>query len=389
MSLLETLRYSGSALAAAVLLCCSTASHGADTLDCQVSVDSVLQNRYSPLHLFDGDRQDTQRRWVSSRAARPHWVQVSFAQPMALDTLVVTGHDSSKGLALTDARVQGLKGGQWHTLAAVADNDQQRVTFQWPTEPVRALRLAIARPCRADTTARLFEIELSGSGTRYRLAARHQQSPQRVIQRVSDQQLLESFRHLDFPRAVPPGDDQLDRRSACLRKFYASMLDWGRLVAKEFQYLPGEQSQRDHAPRGYYGDGGHTENSVRPICYAVLSNALLAELQPPEGEGVTDTQRQQLRDQAQAAIEYLTHAHCVHGGTCANGKPWGNQWQSAMWARRLGWVPGSCGTGWTGTSSCVWLGSWSLKRTGSWTWHLRAAFGTTPGRKRTPGTPGS
>ena len=42
------------------------------------------------------------------------------------------------------------------------------------------------------------------------------------------------------------------------------------------------------------------------------------------------------RESAIGLLRYLTAAHVSGGGACLNGKPWGNQWQSAMWARAAG-----------------------------------------------------
>lgn len=55
------------------------------------------------------------------------------------------------------------------------------------------------------------------------------------------------------------------------------LLAWSRLLGQHFQLVPG------HPDWGYYGDGGHQENAVRPICYAAWTNAFLAETEPPSG----------------------------------------------------------------------------------------------------------
>ncbi len=86
---------------------------------------------------------------------------------------------------------------------------------------------------------------------------------------------------------------------------------------------------------GYYGRGGHVENDVRPITYATMVNAFLAEVHPPDdtlGEG----DRARYRRDAVAALRYLVDSHKIGPGNCLNGKPWGDQWQSAMWARAAG-----------------------------------------------------
>ncbi len=112
------------------------------------------------------------------------------------------------------------------------------------------------------------------------------------------------------------------------------MAAWGRVVAPQFRPVPG------HPDQGYYGDGGHLENTVRPIAYAAWVNAFLARAEPPSGapEG---RERERFRAHATAALRYLTGSHGNRRGTCLDGKPWGDQWQSAMWARSAGMA------GWT------------------------------------------
>jgi len=147
------------------------------------------------------------------------------------------------------------------------------------------------------------------------------------VDRVDDDCLVSAIVPLAFEptEAKCPGP----RDQTLLQQYYDSMLAWGRLLGEHHRPVPG------HPDWGYYGDGGNRENSVRPICYAALTNAFLAEIEPP-GVGASHEQREEMRQQAISALGYLTHAQQVNGGACLNGRSWGNAWQSAMWTRSLG-----------------------------------------------------
>ncbi len=124
-------------------------------------------------------------------------------------------------------------------------------------------------------------------------------------------------------RTLPARSRQL------LQGFHDSILDWSEVLAKHFVPVPG------HSDWGYYGLPGNTEDDVRPITYAVQVNAFLSELDPPSGP-IDAERRARRRREAIAVLRYLTHSHISGGGNCLNGKPWGNAWQSAMWARSAG-----------------------------------------------------
>ncbi|MBN1590854.1 MAG: hypothetical protein JW888_15180, partial [Pirellulales bacterium] len=114
-----------------------------------------------------------------------------------------------------------------------------------------------------------------------------------------------------------------------LQEYYDSILDWGRFLRSDFRVVP------DHPDWGYYGDGDHRENAIRAICYAVCVNAFLAEVEPPTTR-LEKSDRARFRSEAIAAMRYLVQSHKSGGGACLSGRSWGNQWQSAMWARSLG-----------------------------------------------------
>jgi hypothetical protein len=295
-------------------------------ITCTVRVDSVLNSRFPPTRLFDGVRDDPASRWASSRAAVPHWVTLELDRSVVLDGMAVYGHDDTKGLALADAAVQVREGGSWKTLATVRDNRKARIEFSWNAVATRVIRLWISRPCRLDHTARLFEIVLCRGDTIIPLTVGDLDTRSAPDQ-VDDACLLSSVVPLVCERTLTSHHGK--QNQALLQRYYDSVFAWSRLLGKHFQAVPG------HPEWGYYGDGGDRENSVRPICYAALTNAFLAEIEPPNAVA-SHKQREQWRQQAIAALGYLTHAHRANNGACLNGKPWGNGWQSAMWARSLG-----------------------------------------------------
>jgi hypothetical protein len=129
-----------------------------------------------------------------------------------------------------------------------------------------------------------------------------------------------------FPRAalVPEATDP--RNGQLLDAYLDSIRAWGDVLRKEFLPVPQQPTW------GYYGLGGHTEDEVRPIAYAVLVNAFLAEAAEPRS-AFGEERRQLCREQCLAALRYLTQAHVTGAGRCLDGQPWGDQWQSAMWAR--------------------------------------------------------
>jgi len=136
-------------------------------------------------------------------------------------------------------------------------------------------------------------------------------------------------------QAVRPFPDEMlraagdDKGLRLMTGYYDSIRAWGEVAAQRFLPAP------DRPGQGYYGGGGHEEDDIRPIGYAVLVNAFLSEADPPGG-GVETALRTRCREHAVAALRYLTAAHLTGGGRCVNGKAWGDQWQSAMWARSAG-----------------------------------------------------
>lgn len=134
---------------------------------------------------------------------------------------------------------------------------------------------------------------------------------------------------MPFPERIILASPDGPREAGLMMGYYESLRDWGRVVSREFRPVPGRPGQ------GYYGLPRNVEDDVRPITYAVLVNAFLSRVAPP-GEGIGVAERACLEGEAVAALRYLCAGHVTGGSVCLNGKPWGDQWQSAMWSAAAG-----------------------------------------------------
>ncbi len=124
------------------------------------------------------------------------------------------------------------------------------------------------------------------------------------------------------------------RTRELMNRLYESVGLWGAVLRQRCQPVPGK------ADCAFYGDGGHQENDIRPLAYAALVNAFLASTEPPSG-GMSATDRRRAADECTRLLRYLAQGHVTGLGACQNGKRWGDQWQSAFWARSAvfaGWI---------------------------------------------------
>ena len=129
----------------------------------------------------------------------------------------------------------------------------------------------------------------------------------------------------------PPGSA---RTRELMSRLYESIRLWGGVLQERYVAVPGKPDC------GYYGDGGNLENDIRPIAYAALVNAFLAVAEPPAG-GMTAAERRRAAEECTRLLRYLAQGHVTGAGACQNGKRWGDQWQSAFWARSAvlaGWI---------------------------------------------------
>jgi hypothetical protein len=116
------------------------------------------------------------------------------------------------------------------------------------------------------------------------------------------------------------------RTRELMDRLYESIRLWGALLQQRSQPVPGKPGC------AYYGDGGNQENDIRPIAYAALVNAFLAATESPAG-GMPEPDRRRAADECVRLLRYLGQGHVTGQGACQNGKRWGDQWQSAFWAR--------------------------------------------------------
>ena len=121
------------------------------------------------------------------------------------------------------------------------------------------------------------------------------------------------------------------RRHELIAAYHASLVDWGEVVRSRVQPVP------DRPGELFIGRPRHVENDVRPTAYAAMVLSFLAETHQPNAS-ITEVDRTEMRKQAIGLLRYLALSHVSNGGACANGKPWGNGWQSAMWARAVGFA---------------------------------------------------
>jgi F5/8 type C domain-containing protein len=292
------------------------AASGEESVPCTVQADSTLAHpRFAPFRLFDGNTTDPESRWASSRSPEPHWIAISFPKPISIDRIVVHAH-KEPDLVLRACVVQVQEDGVWRTLAAVSKNSQTPVEFSFTQCQPQSVRLWITDACRRDSTARLFEIELFAGDERIPLAVH--QSDSLMQPRIDDDALLESVRPLPNSLFVKP--DEEDRNGQLLAAYRQAIARWGDVLAERIVPVP------ERTAEAFYGRGGNREDDVRPIGYAVMVNAILWRI---DGEDRT-------RNDASAALRYLTASHVTGPSTCLNGKKWGDAWQSAMWARAAG-----------------------------------------------------
>jgi hypothetical protein len=87
-------------------------------------------------------------------------------------------------------------------------------------------------------------------------------------------------------------------------------------------------------PVGFFGDPDHAEMGLRSMGNVVFVLALLAT-EPRYDARVTGMSRDWCLARARDCLAYMTRAHVTGDLTCADGKPWGNHWQSAWWTAKM------------------------------------------------------
>ena len=90
--------------------------------------------------------------------------------------------------------------------------------------------------------------------------------------RISSEDLLASVRGIAAESFLAASPD--DRSRALMSGYYESVKDWGRVLEDRMEPVP------EHPGWAFYGRGGNREDDVRPIAYAAMVNAFLANTPP-------------------------------------------------------------------------------------------------------------
>ncbi len=123
-----------------------------------------------------------------------------------------------------------------------------------------------------------------------------------------------------------------DHRGPLMRQMEPLLVQQGRALAALLQpwsvdphaaHLPQEKGPPSN------------EHGIRPNAATAKGLALMVRLFPDEAF-TADFTREQARTAALKLVRYLVRTHGAGGETCADGKPWRNQWQSAYWAAMAG-----------------------------------------------------
>lgn len=85
---------------------------------------------------------------------------------------------------------------------------------------------------------------------------------------------------------------------------------------------------------GYFGDADHAEMGLRAMGNYIFITALLAT-DPAYDPKVSGVSKKTLLARAHACLAYMTRAHVTGDLNCADGKQWGDHWQSAWWTARM------------------------------------------------------
>ncbi len=117
---------------------------------------------------------------------------------------------------------------------------------------------------------------------------------------------------------------------------YPSLRDYMRILERLPAYVERgwrTPEQTGH-PVGFFGDPDNAEMGLRSMGNVVVSLALLAT-DPAYDRRVTGFDSEWCLRRARECLAYMTRGHVTGDLPCANGKPWGNHWQSAWWAAKM------------------------------------------------------
>ena len=117
---------------------------------------------------------------------------------------------------------------------------------------------------------------------------------------------------------------------------YPTADDYTRIIGRFPRYAERgwHAAYQGDAGLGYFGDGRSDENGQRTLANFTLSYAWLAT-NPGYNPTESGVSQATLKAHALAAIRYRLRTHVVGDLKCADGKPWGDHWQSAWWVSRM------------------------------------------------------
>ena len=119
-------------------------------------------------------------------------------------------------------------------------------------------------------------------------------------------------------------------------RLYPALGDYMRILERMPAYVergwraPGKSGH----PVGFFGDPDHAEMGLRSMGNVVMALALLAS-EPGYDPRVTGLSADWCFQRARDCLAYMTRGHVSGDLTCADGKPWGNHWQSAWWTAKM------------------------------------------------------
>ncbi len=137
---------------------------------------------------------------------------------------------------------------------------------------------------------------------------------------------------LDNIYATSAAQPAAAHRGPVMRALEPLLVQQGRALAAQLKPWPGDPAA---ALLPLEKGTASSEHGIRPNAATAKGLALLVRLLPDEAFPA-DFTRAQARAAALSLLRYLVHTHGASGGTCADGKPWRNQWQSAYWAAMAG-----------------------------------------------------
>jgi len=129
--------------------------------------------RYPAAGVIDGERDatgwGTGHGWASNPEPRPHWLQVTLAQPRSIKRFVVIAYHHDDGLntaqvwGVRDYEIQVRDGrtDSWKTVATEAKSRAVKVRVHELPQPVetKEFRIVVQRVAPSDGRARLLQLE--------------------------------------------------------------------------------------------------------------------------------------------------------------------------------------------------------------------------------------